>query len=148
MKGDKMCGLCMEFGPNGALQVPFNQEISETCDVNCENGEPNCKFLVNDVNDEEEDRFWRRRCWRLKLRFGRWRLSLGRCWLGLQFCLWFDDEQEDFKIKYVLCMKFFSPSSTYAMLLKIPRQEKALQKVKIRRNMCVLIKVLLLQTAI
>ena len=79
MKGDKMCGLCMEFGPNGALQVPFNQEISETCDVNCENGEPNCKFLVNDVNDEEEDRFWRRRCWRIKLRFGRWRLSLGRC---------------------------------------------------------------------
>ena len=75
-----MCGLCMEFGPNGALQVPFNQEISETCDVNCENGEPNCKFLVKDVNDEEENRFWRRRrCWRLKLRFGRWRLSLSRC---------------------------------------------------------------------
>ena len=74
MKGDKMCGLCMEFGPNGALQVPFNQEISETCDVRCENGEPNCKFLVND-EEGPEDRKWK---WRIRARIGRWRISIGK----------------------------------------------------------------------
>ena len=71
-----MCGLCMEFGPNGALQVPFNQEISETCDVTCENGEPNCKFLVNDEDGpEDRKRKWK---WRIRARIGRWRISIGK----------------------------------------------------------------------
>ena len=58
MTGDKMCGLCMEFGPNGALQVPLNPEITETCDVGCKNGKPTCNFHANGLKtlDGLEDR--------------------------------------------------------------------------------------------
>ena len=66
-----MCGLCMEFGPNGALQVPFNQDISKTCDVSCENGKPDCRFHLNG-EEGPQDR------WKFKasVKVGSWKASI------------------------------------------------------------------------
>ena len=71
MVADKMCGLCLEFGPTGALQVPLNQGVSETCDVKCDNGEPGCKFLATSVED-------RKRPFSVTIRIGRWTIYFGR----------------------------------------------------------------------
>ena len=73
MVADKMCGLCLEFGPTGALQVPLNQGVSETCDIKCDNGEPGCKFLATSVEDRR-----RKRGFSVTIRIGRWTIYFGR----------------------------------------------------------------------
>ena len=75
MVADKMCGLCLEFGPTGALQVPLNQGVSETCDVKCDNGEPGCKFLVTSVEDRRGGRGGKRP-FKLFARIGRWTIRV------------------------------------------------------------------------
>ena len=80
MTGDKMCGLCMEFGPNGALQVPLNPEIPETCDVGCENGGPICNFLAT-IEDGElgEDRKADGEI-KVTVETGRWKITITIKW--------------------------------------------------------------------
>ena len=44
VSGMQKCGLCMEFGPQGARKTDFSSKINEKCDVSCEAGRPTCRF--------------------------------------------------------------------------------------------------------
>ena len=79
----KKCGLCVEFGPNGARKTKFNVHFTETCSVKCVDGYPNCKFDSKTLErslaqfETPEDRFFKK-LWR------RVKRGVKRAWGGIR----------------------------------------------------------------